>query len=173
VRPGPKSDYRVDQPERDLLAAIEDGLPIVARPYRAVAERIDRDEEDVLDRLSRLAAAGVVSRFGCIVRHRALGYTANAMAVWDVDADVVDQIGQRFARHAKVTLCYRRPRRLPDWPYNLFCMVHAKTERDASVAVDDLKIAAGRGLNGQAVLFSTRCFKQRGATFSNRAGVLQ
>jgi DNA-binding Lrp family transcriptional regulator len=100
VRPGPKGDYRVDQPERDLLAAIEDGLPIVARPYRAVAERIDRDEEDVLDRLSRLAAAGVVSRFGCIVRHRALGYTANAMAVWDVVADVVDQIGQRFARLA-------------------------------------------------------------------------
>jgi len=68
-----------------------------------------------------------------------------------------------------MTLCYRRPRRLPDWPYNLFCMVHAKSRSEAFAAIDDLNLVAATGLNRQAVLFSTRCFKQRGATFSNPA----
>jgi DNA-binding Lrp family transcriptional regulator len=111
----PRVDYRPDLLDRDLLAAIEDGLPIVARPYREVAEKVGIPEETLLARLQRLTASGIVARFGCVVRHRALGYTANAMAVWDVPDDRVGEIAAHFARSSKVTLCYRRPRRLPDW----------------------------------------------------------
>ncbi len=171
-RPSRRNDYRPDALDRNLLAAIEDGLPIVARPYRRVAGGLGVDEENVLDRLQRLTTSGVLTRFGCVVRHRALGYTANAMAVWDVPDARVDEIADRFARHPRVTLCYRRPRQRPEWPYNLFCMVHAKTKRDAYAAIDDLNLVAETGLNAQSVLFSTRCFKQRGAVFSERAGGL-
>ena len=69
---------------------------------------------------------GIISRFGLIIRHRALGISANAMLVWDIGDEAVDAIGERFAAEPFVTLCYRRPRRLPDWPYNLFCMVHGR-----------------------------------------------
>lgn len=160
------SAYHPDGRDRNVLAAIEDGLPIVARPYRDVAENLGLNEEEVIDRLQQLAAAGVVSRFGCVVRHRVLGYTANAMAVWDVPDDMVETVARRFMRNPQVTLCYRRPRRLPDWPYNVFCMVHAKTQCDAYAVIDDLNLVAETGLNRQAVLFSRRCFKQRGAVFS-------
>jgi DNA-binding Lrp family transcriptional regulator len=119
-----------------------------------------------------MAASGTLARFGCVVRHRALGYTANAMAVWDIRDDLVDSVAARYACHPSVTLCYRRPRRYPIWPYNLFCMVHAKSRRDAYAAVDDLNLVGETGLNDQAVLFSTHCFKQRGAVFSNRGGGL-
>jgi DNA-binding Lrp family transcriptional regulator len=163
-------DYCPEPVDRILLAAIEEGLPITSRPYREVAEKIGFDEKHVLSRLHQLAAAGVVTRFGCVVRHRALGYAANAMAVWDIADTKIDEVADQFIRHPKVTLCYRRPRRLPEWPYNLFCMVHAKSRYDGYAAIDELNLVADTGLNKQAVLFSTRCFKQRGAVFSHRAG---
>jgi DNA-binding Lrp family transcriptional regulator len=162
-------DYVPDRLDRSLLAAIEDGLPIVDRPYREVGARIGLDEDGVLERLERLAGAGIVTRLGCVVRHRALGYTANAMAVWDIADDRVDDVAARFVRHPGVTLCYRRPRRLPDWRFNLFCMVHAKSRGDAYAVIDDLDLTAETGLAAHAVLFSSRCFKQRGAVFSNPA----
>ena len=156
-----------DSLDRTLLAAIEDGLPLVARPYHTIAERLGLGEDDVLDRLRQLTMSGVVKRFGCVVRHRTLGYEANAMAVWDIADENVDAVAERFASNPDVTLCYRRPRHLPDWPYNLFCMVHARSRPEAFAAIDDLNLVADTSLDPQAVLFSTRCFKQRGAMLSN------
>lgn len=169
---GPVADYRPSALERDLLAAIEDGLPLVARPYHDIAARLGVSEATVLESLRRLVAGGVVSRFGCVVRHRALGYTANAMTVWDIPDDRVSGIGRVLADEQGVTLCYRRPRRPPDWPYNLFCMVHARTREAALEVIDRLNRVAGIGAFPQDVLFSTRCFKQRGAKFSRTTGAV-
>lgn len=166
--PNAAGDYRPDALDRRLLSAIENGLPIVSHPYREVAEEIGVDEEDVIHRLRRLTASGILTRFGCVVRHRALGYIANAMTVWDVpDARIADVV-ERFVGNPGVTLCYRRPRRPPDWPYNVFCMVHARTRSEAGEVVDALDAAAGAIPHD--VLFSIRCFKQRGAVFSHPAG---
>ena len=89
------------------------------------------------------------------------------MAVWDIADENVDNVAELFAGNPDVTLCYRRPRHLPDWPYNLFCMVHARSRPEAFAAIDHLNLVADTGLKPQAVLFSTRCFKQRGAVLSN------
>jgi DNA-binding Lrp family transcriptional regulator len=122
--------------------------------------------EAVVARLEAMLANGVVSRFGVVVKHRAFGYAANAMAVWDIADDAVDQVAERFAREPMVTLCYRRPRRLPAWRYNLFCMVHATGRPQALETIVRLRGLAGPALADQATLFSTHCFKQRGAVFS-------
>lgn len=159
--------YQPDLRDRGVLAAIEDGLPLVPCPYRDVGQHIGIEEEEVIGRLRQLTSARIVTRFGCVVRHRALGYTANAMAVWDVPDDIVDVVASRFILNPHVTLCYRRPRRLPDWPYNLFCMVHAKTREEVLTTITDVNTIADAVLFDQTVLFSTRCFKQRGAVFSN------
>jgi len=158
--------------DRTLLAAIEEGLPFVARPYSDVAGRIGIAESDLIGRLQRLLASGVVSRLGCVVRHRALGYTANAMAVWDLPDERIDAIAAAFARDPRVSLCYRRPRRLPDWPFNLFCMVHARTRAEAHIVIDALNRSAATQDYAQHVLFSTRCFKQRGASYFHGTGGL-
>jgi siroheme decarboxylase len=162
-------DFHPDMIDRKLLAAIEDGLAIVRQPYGDVAESIGLAETDVIARLKRLANGGVVTRFGCIVRHRKLGYTANAMAVWNVPDCEVDAVAAVLVRNPRVTLCYRRKRLPPDWPYNLYCMVHAQSRNDALAVVNDLNAAAGLTRNEQSVLFSTRCFKQRGAVFSEHS----
>lgn len=156
--------------DRRILAAIEDGLPLVETPYQTVADWLGLKEADIIARLERLVATGVVKRFGCVVRHDKLGYTSNAMAVWDVPDPMVDRVAETFARHPRVTLCYRRPRRPPAWTYNLFCMVHAKSRNDAYDVIDEINLRADTGLIRQAVLFSKRCFKQRGAAFSALAG---
>jgi DNA-binding Lrp family transcriptional regulator len=174
-QPAPRRDdsVRADARDRALLAVLEDGLPLTVRPYREVAARSGLGEQDVLDRLRRLVRSGIVTRFGCVVRHRALGYTANAMAVWDIADEAVDEVAAGFARHPRVTLCYRRPRRPPAWPYNLFCMVHAKSRPDAESVIESLDRDAGTGASRRAVLFSTRCFKQRGARYAPQTGELQ
>jgi DNA-binding Lrp family transcriptional regulator len=161
-------DYRPDPRDRKLLAAIEDGLPLVPRPYREVGRQIELRESEVIERLRQLTAAGIVSRFGCILRHRTLGYSANAMAVWDIPDNIADMVAAHFVNNTHVTLCYRRPRELPHWPYNLFCMIHARSRPEALAVVDDLNAMAETSLYAQTVLFSTRCFKQRGAVFSDR-----
>ncbi len=161
--------YRPDRYDRAVLAALEDGLPLVPRPYAEVGEAIGLPGEEVVGRLAHIVAAGIIARFGCVVRHRALGYGANAMAVWDVPDHLVDTTAARFTAHSGVTLCYRRPRRMPDWRFNLFCMVHARTRPDARATIDALNRAADTGRSPQAILFSTRCFKQRGAVFSQGA----
>jgi siroheme decarboxylase len=162
--------YCAEALDRRILASIEDGLPLVERPYRAIADELQLRETEIIARLEHLIDAGVVTRFGCVVRHDKLGYRANAMAVWDVPDEMVDAVAAMFARHPGVTLCYRRPRHPPVWPYNLFCMVHARSRGDAHAVIDDINLQADMGLYRQAVLFSTRCFKQRGAVFSDRGG---
>ena len=154
----------LDATDRALLHLLEPGLPLVPEPYGQLAARLGMSEADVIGRLERLVEASVITRLGLIVRHRPLGFRANAMAVWDVSDDIVDEVGARLAAEPSVTLCYRRPRRGADWPYNLFCMVHGR-ERDAVTAiVADLTRIGGLDACRHAVLFSRRCFRQRGAS---------
>ena len=155
----------LSQSDRRLIAAMKDGLPLVAQPYGAVARVTQMSEEETIRRIAKLQEIGVIKRFGVVVRHRKLGYRANAMVVWDIPDEDVAAIGRHMAEEPAVTLCYRRPRRPPDWPYNLFCMIHGR-ERGAVEAVIG-GIAARHGLADvpRAVLFSRRCFKQCGAAY--------
>jgi len=151
--------------DRQLIAAIQGGLPLVAKPYAAIAAQLGLTEAGVISRLETLQAAGMIKRMGVVVRHRELGYRANAMVVWDIPDDQVERIGELLAGETCVTLCYQRPRRLPAWGYNLFCMIHGR-ERD-SVLRRLEQIVAYHGLEKipHTVLFSGRSFKQRGAHY--------
>ena len=149
----------------DLIDAIQDGLPLVARPYRQIAERLGWSEQQVIDRLQQMLESGVIKRLGVVVRHHELGYRANAMVVWDVPDDAVDQLGYQLGRQDCVTLCYQRPRRLPQWPYNLFCMVHGRDRDDVLACVERMVEGLGLEQLPKSVLFSGRRFKQRGARY--------
>ena len=153
--------------ERELVAAVQDGLPLEAHPYAAVGRRVGLSEAQVIDRLQQLIERGVIRRFGLVLSHRDLGYRANAMVVWDIPDGAVGEIGERLAALPFVTLCYRRPRRLPDWPYNLFCMIHGRDRKTVEALADEAAVSVGAADCPRAVLFSTRQFKQRGARYAN------
>lgn len=156
---------RLSERERTVLGLIEDGLPLTARPYQALAEQAGLPEAAVIGAIGALARRGVIKRFGLVVRHHELGYRANAMVVWDVPDTEVAEVGRLMATFPFVTLCYRRPRRLPDWPYNLFCMIHAKDHAEARALVGDLADDLGLANVPREILFSRRRFKQRGARY--------
>ncbi|WP_315902975.1 siroheme decarboxylase subunit beta [Pseudomonas veronii] len=152
-------------PAWTLLSTVQHGIELVPHPYRALAQGAGLKEADVLLQLAQWQDQMLFRRFGIVLRHRKLGYRANAMCVWNVDDNAVDRLGLELGQAPGVTLCYRRRRQLPDWPYNLFCMIHGKTQE--SVVAQRAHIAARIGLDTwpHDILFSSRCFKQRGALF--------
>lgn len=161
----PISLPRLDDEDRRLLAAIQNGLPLVARPFAEIGARLGLSEAEVMARLQQLQTRGVIRRFGVVVRHHEVGYGANAMVVWDVPDEQVRELGRCLAEFDFITLCYRRPRHLPQWRFNLYCMIHGKTREDV---LSNLEWMVNRcGLQGltHEVLFSRRRFKQRGAVY--------
>jgi DNA-binding Lrp family transcriptional regulator len=166
------ADEKPDETARgaaeDLIEAIQEGLPLVPRPYREIGARLGMSEQTVIERLRAMIDAGIIKRLGVVVRHHELGYCANAMVVWDVPDERVDGTGRQLGDIDCVTLCYQRPRRLPDWPYNLFCMVHGQDRDEVLACIARLVDALGLGDIRHAVLFSGRRFKQRGARYRVR-----
>jgi DNA-binding Lrp family transcriptional regulator len=160
----------VDDHDRRLLAAIQHGLPLVSRPYTEIAARLNMPESEVIARLQRLKDSGVIRRFGVVVRHHELGYAANAMVVWDVPDDQVSALGRCLADFDFITLCYRRPRHLPQWRYNLYCMIHGKSREEVRAHLEWMVNHCGLQSLPHEVLFSCRRFKQRGAVYAGKAG---
>jgi len=151
--------------ERQLIGALQGGLALEARPFATLAARVGLTEDAVISCIARWVDEGLIRRFGVVVRHHELGLEANAMCVWDVPDVEVSALGRRLAQEAAVTLCYRRSRVLPDWPYNLFCMIHGSAREEVLAARDDLAVRLGLDRHPHAVLFSCRRFKQTGARY--------
>lgn len=160
----------VDETDRRLLAAIQHGLPLVPRPYADIGARLALSEADVVARLQRLKDAGVIRRYGVVVRHHELGYRANAMVVWDVPDAQVRALGQCLAGFDFITLCYQRPRHLPQWRYNLYCMIHGKSREEVLAHLEWMVDHCGLSALAHEVLFSRRRFKQRGAVYFDLQG---
>jgi len=158
---------RLDAPGRRLLAAVEEGFPLEPEPYAALGRVAGMTESEVIATLAGWLASGVARRVGVVLRHRELGYTANAMAVWDVPDAEVSAAGVRLARRPEVTLCYRRARCAPAWPYNLYCMIHGRSRQEVSAQLAALNAEEGLARTAHAVLFSRRAFKQRGARYAD------
>lgn len=153
--------------DHQLIALLSEGLPVSPRPYWVLAAALGWEEEEVLARLHALKDGGVIRRMGVIVRHLELGYRANGMVVWDVPDERIATVAPRLAADPRVTLCYRRPRRPPDWPYNLFTMIHG-TDRDAvRGAVEALAAREELADIPHEILFSTARYKQRGALYGS------
>ena len=155
--------------ETALIEIISKGLPLVKTPYAAIGEQLGCSEQAVIDGIQRIMMRGDLKRFGVVVRHRQLGYRANGMVVWDIPDERVKQVGQCIGQYSFVTLCYQRPRRLPDWHYNLFSMIHGRDRAAVEAQVEFIVEQCGlRGIEHK-ILFSRRCFKQRGASYNRRS----
>ncbi|WP_435230490.1 Lrp/AsnC family transcriptional regulator [Pseudopelagicola sp. nBUS_20] len=149
--------------DRDILQALTNGMAIVSRPYAKLGQELQRSEEEILRRLEVLSDAGIISRLGVIVRHRALGWRANAMIVWDLHHDEITDVGPKLATQTGVTLCYQRNPAETVWPYQLYSMIHARSREEAMASLKNaLRLPELKHVPYQ-ILFSTRCFKQTGA----------
>jgi DNA-binding Lrp family transcriptional regulator len=152
----------IDDTDRALIVATQDGLPLVPRPYHAIAARLGLAPEEVMRRLEKLLADGVIRRIGAVPNHYAIGWTANGMTVWDVPDDEIDAIGAEVGALDFVTHCYRRPRALPEWPYNLFAMVHGSTQDEVRAKAEIIAGLLGARSRARDIRFSSRILKKSG-----------
>ena len=152
----------LDAPDRRLIRATQEGLTLCREPYGALAAELGLEEGEVMERLRRMLARGIIRRIGAVPNHYKLGVVANGMSVWDVDDAAIGRVGATVGALPFVTHCYQRPRRLPLWPYNLFAMVHGKGRAEVAEKVEQIALIVGAAARARDVLYSTRILKKTG-----------
>jgi len=152
----------IDADDRKIILASQGGLPLVPRPYHALAEAVGIPAEEVMARMQRMLDNGIIRRIAAVPNHYALGYKANGMTVWDVADERIDELGRRVGELDFVSHCYQRPRHLPEWPYNLFAMVHGHDRDEVQGQIARIAALLGDACNGHEILYSTRILKKTG-----------
>lgn len=148
----------MDQRDREILAALEEGLPLVREPFGEIGRRIGLSEQDVLERIRELGATGIIRRFRVRINQRQLGIIANALVAWDCGGKPPGEIGSGLASHPCVTHCYER-RPIPGrWDYSLYTVHHGFSRNDVEEEVR--RLAEQAGLSRYLILFSTEEFKR-------------
>lgn len=148
--------------QRHLITLTQAGLPIVPRPYAHLAEQLDCSEEEVIQEFTTLKNTGVLRRIGLVPNHYRLGFTANAMSVWDVDDEHAIALGEQVGQLPFVSHCYLRPRYRPLWPYNLFAMVHGHNRSEVNELIEQIKAIVIDHCQQHDHLYSTRILKKTG-----------
>lgn len=156
------AEFVIDDMDQRIIRATQAGLPLVPEPYQALAGQLGITAQEVMERLRAMQATGVIRRIGAVPNHYALGYRANGMTVWDVNDKLVDELGERLGRLDFVSHCYRRPRRPPQWPYNLFAMVHGHDRDEVAGYAAKIGRILGQACRAHDVLYSSRILKKTG-----------
>ena len=152
----------LDELDRRIVLATQAGLPLHERPYDALAEQLEVDAELVKQRLRNMLADGRIRRIAGVPNHYRLGYIANGMSVWDVRDERIAVLGPQVGELDFVSHCYHRPRHPPNWPYNLFAMVHARSLDEVTQRVSQISALLGDDCRAHDVLFSSRILKKTG-----------
>jgi DNA-binding Lrp family transcriptional regulator len=156
----------MDAIDRAIIFATQAGLPLVPQPYHAVAEQVGITPDEVMGRMKSMLGNGVIRRIGAVPNHYALGYKANGMTVWDIADERIDELGERIGQLDFVSHCYQRPRHLPDWPYNLFAMVHGHDRAEAEQQAQQIAELLGDACRSHEILYSTCILKKTGLRIS-------
>jgi len=152
----------LDEVDLQIMRATQAGLPLTARPYHAIAEQLGFSVDQVIERMRRMQELGVIRRIGAVPNHYKLGYRFNGMTVWNVPDEKIDALGQKIGNLEFVSHCYHRPRHLPLWPYNLFAMVHGRSQEEVDQQIGQIAAILGEDNLGSDVLYSTKILKKTG-----------
>jgi DNA-binding Lrp family transcriptional regulator len=158
---------QIDAVDRRIIVTTQNGLPRVPQPYHAIAAQVGVSAQEVLCRLTHMLDTGVIRRIGAVPNHYKLGYQANGMTVWNVPDECLHEFGTQIGALEFVSHCYHRPRCLPQWPYNLFAMVHGRDRIEVDTKMAQIAALLGDADRGHAVLFSTRILKKTGLRLTN------
>ena len=151
-----------DDFERNLITATQAGLPLVSEPFQQIAQQLNSDSDTVMQALQTLLSKGTMRRIGAVPNHYRLGLRGNGMTVWDVPDELVSEVGKKIGAMDFVSHSYERPRHLPDWPYNVFAMIHGldKDQVMTKLAVMEAELQPYNFRH--EVLFSSAILKKSG-----------
>ena len=151
-----------DELDKQIMRITQAGLPLSAQPYHQIAAQLHLSPDCVMSRINAMKASGVIRRIAAVPNHYRLGYRFNGMTVWNIDDAAIEVCGERVGALPFVSHCYHRPRHLPDWPYNLFAMIHGRTQDEIDVKMTQLTDLLSEFCAGHDVLYSTRILKKTG-----------
>ena len=154
--------FTLDEIDLAIMRATQAGLPLSPEPYQRIAGLLGLTAEEVMKRMAAMQEQGIIRRIGAVPNHYKLGYRFNGMTVWNVPDDIIDELGQKVGQLEFVSHCYHRPRHLPEWPYNLFAMVHGKSQTDVDKQIQQIANLLGDANLGRDVLYSTKILKKTG-----------
>jgi DNA-binding Lrp family transcriptional regulator len=152
----------LDETDLAIMRATQAGLPLSPQPYRVIAEQLDMTAEIVMERMAAMQKQGIIRRIGAVPNHYKLGYRFNGMTVWSIPDKKIDELGRKIGQLDFVSHCYHRPRQLPEWPYNLFAMVHGKSQEAVDKQVQQIVALLGEFNQGCDVLYSIQILKKTG-----------
>ena len=150
----------MDERDLELLKVAQDGVLFTEQPYQILGEMVGMSEQEVVDRLRALQDEGIIRRFAATIGHRALGIVANAMIAWRAPSEDIERAGELLGSVDEVTHCYERAT-TPDWPYNLYTMVHSTSKEDCLDRARRLSQLSG--ITEYRVLFSEFEYKKTSA----------
>ncbi|SHK11641.1 Lrp/AsnC family transcriptional regulator [Desulforamulus aeronauticus] len=148
---------KLSELDKQIVMELQSGLPLVSRPFEALARRLKITEEEFITRVHAIQQAGIMRRIGAALRHRRVGYTANAMIVWQIPEDKIDVVGEQFFHLPEITHCYQRVS-LPQWPYNFYTMVHGHSREECQRIAE--RLAQIAGINSYRILYSVAELKK-------------
>ncbi|MBL0721743.1 MAG: Lrp/AsnC family transcriptional regulator, partial [Sulfurovum sp.] len=149
-----------------VIKELQKDIDIIEEPFKEAIDRLKMSNKEFFKIANELKYSGVMRRFATILNHRKAGFGANAMSVWVVPEDKAEDIGREIANFSAVSHCYLRPS-YPNWRYNLFAMVHAKTQKECDNIIDDM--ATESGLTEYGKLYSTVEFKKQRIVYFDNA----
>lgn len=158
----PSSEEGLQELDRRIIVAAQGGLPLVPQPYHELAKQLGAEPELIMKRMRLMQSDGRIRRIGAVPNHYRLGYTANGMSVWDVSDEDIQKAGKLVGGLDYVSHCYQRPRKLPEWPYNLFAMVHGHNKEEVMEQVKQIALLLGPTVRRHDVLFSSKILKKTG-----------
>ncbi|NPV26360.1 MAG: Lrp/AsnC family transcriptional regulator [Firmicutes bacterium] len=153
--------------EQRIVRELQEDLPLVPNPFKVIADRLGLTEVELLDKIRELQACGIIRRFGAVLRHREAGIEANAMVVWRVPPERVEEVGVQMAAFSAVSHCYARLT-YPDWPYSLFTMIHGRDRQQCQQITEE--IARTVGIEDYQLLFSTAELKKTSMRYFVKEG---
>jgi siroheme decarboxylase len=152
-----KKKFELTSRDKEFIRELQKNLEVTSRPFDTSARNLGITVDELFKKANEYESMGVMRRFAAILRHRDAGFTANGMIVWKVPEDKIDEVGYKLASFPQVSHCYRRPV-YPDWQFNLFSMIHARTiEAAKKIAIE---LSNFVGINDYRILFSSREFKK-------------
>jgi len=161
---GSNSPPAVTEYDKKLVRLLQEDLPYSITPYSDLADKLGINVQIFLKSIQRFQDRGIIRRLGAILAHRKSGFISNAMGVWDVPEEQVNETGMRMAEFKEVTHCYQR-HTFHDWPYNLFTMVHGKSDQECREII--ATISEATGINNYALLFSDKELKKTSMRYFN------
>ncbi len=147
----------LSEEDRKIIAGIQGDLPLTEEPFKELADKLGIPEERLLEKIRSYVEKGYIRRLGAALRHRETGFAANGMGVWKVPPEKADETGETMATFSQVSHCYQRPT-FPGWDYNLFTMIHGKTEEECRATAK--AISEATGITEYKILFSSRELKK-------------